>query len=103
MSFIVQRVPADKPGPDISSSVLTDDSSKTERGRQEINENDSDRRIVTGDLIQKDINPYNVLVQCVEQDGTITAGIVDEFSMDAKITKNSLSVNVQEIIEQVRI
>lgn len=103
MAFIVQRIPGDKPGPSISSSVLTDDSSKIERGRQEINRNDSDRKIVTGDLIQKDINPYNVLVQCIDTDGTITAGIVDEFSMDAKISSDSLSVNVQEVIEQVRV
>ncbi len=52
MGIIAQRPPADKPGPDIVSSVLTDLESQLERGRQEINYNVPDKLITSGRILE---------------------------------------------------
>lgn len=48
-SIIVQRQPANRPGPDIINPLLADNVAKREKGRALINHNEDDRKIVTGD------------------------------------------------------
>ena len=51
---IIQRQPADKPGPDIVDTVLVSDPARIERGRQEINYNSSDRVLKTLAIIDSE-------------------------------------------------
>lgn len=46
ISVIVQRAPADRPGPDITDPLLTSDAAARERGRNEIDATCSDRALV---------------------------------------------------------
>lgn len=47
ISIIVQRAPADRPGPDISDPLLTAPIAARERGRIEIDRESTDRQLVS--------------------------------------------------------
>ena len=48
LQTIVQRLPGDKPGPDISDPLLSTKEAQTQRGRGEINEQSSSRVMCAG-------------------------------------------------------
>lgn len=48
VNVVVSRPPADKPGPDIVDSLITDSNVARERGRAYINHHCSSRKVVSG-------------------------------------------------------
>lgn len=99
MGITVQRHPADKPGDDIVSSVLTTVASQLESGTHAINDGD-DRIIYIGSVVDMDfIQPGEMEkldVKGVEKVGLI-AGISGHISL-----KGGLSMNTQLTIETIK-
>lgn len=99
MSFIVQRLPGDKPGPSISSSLLVDDLSKISRGKAEINARDSDRALIDIEMIDKDPVLYGSHIHLINPDSTVKGGIITSFSYTSSYSKDKYTVQSSFSVE----
>lgn len=96
MSIIVQRQPADKSGPDIVSSVLTDTESKTEAGRQDINYHGTDKVAKSATVVESDfIRPGRLIA--VTRSGIRDTGIVSGFSYARTAVGEAITVTVETL------
>lgn len=96
MSIVVQRQPADKAGPDIVSSVLTDDVSKIEAGRQDINFHGTDKMDKAANVFDNTfIRPGRMIGVTVS--AVRTVGVVKGFSYNRTATSESISVNLEAL------
>jgi hypothetical protein len=84
ITVIVKRGAGDRPGPDISDSLITSDQVAVDRGQAEIDKNCSDRAMVptTGPLIGW-VPPCS-LVSVTEMEGT-WRGVVNKCSLSFDI------------------
>jgi len=95
---ITQRLPADKDGGEIISSILTDKDSQLERGTYEINHNADDRLIVTGTIPGVEFVQPGEMVEIVVK-GESKKGLV--VSCSNRIEGNSDS-NTQITVELIK-
>lgn len=100
--MIIQRLPADRPGPKITDSALVDDASKISRGKQEINRNDSNRVFLTAELFKKQVINYNKLVHVIGRDNIPVGGIIDSFELSLSFGQE-LELSTEIVIEQVKL
>lgn len=94
---IIIRGAGDKPGADITSEVLTNLQAQRERGRQEINANDSDRVMETLTLINTAFVTPGSTAQ-IQSRGLKRNGRVTSFSL--QLTPSSVSTSI--IVEVVK-
>lgn len=90
---IVQRSPADKPGIDIVSSVLTTAPAQVERGRQEINYSMYDRRLLTGTTLKTDFVRPGDIVQ-IQENGESQNGKSTGFNLRISRSQDSIDCTV---------
>lgn len=91
---IVYRQAGDKPGPDISESVLTTLASRIERGTQEINANDTDRVLETLSILSTTfVAPTKIA--SIQSRGRIRNGDVSSFSLQIANSRISSSIVVE--------
>lgn len=99
MGIIVQRPPADKPGGDIISSVLTTADAQLERGTYEIDESSSDRIILTGSVVRTDhIQPG--AMASIDNNGEVSIGVISAYSGSIRFGKE-FSIRQQITVETV--
>ncbi len=97
---IIERPPADKPGPDIVSPILISDQSQIERGRQEINYHSTDRILKTGSVLNTEFIQPGVLVELQDKSGNIR-GMVTGFSIEIGFSKQNFNTSVNLNVECV--
>lgn len=91
MSTTVQRLPADKPGDDIVSAVLTSTESQLERGSYEVNTEDRDRRTVAVDVFDSEfIQPGGL--HTIDNRGALKNGLLTNFSYKYESTKAKATI-----------
>ena len=101
ISIIVQRPPADRQGPDIISAQIRTEAQAIARGRQEINENCSDRKIVTGAMpLAALIMPGSVVAVTDAEDGP-WRGMVRTCAWTIDRAQGSLTAETSIQIERV--
>lgn len=97
MAVIVQRLPADKPGPDIYT-FLKLPSSLLEIGRQEINKNGQNVVILTLQPISNDfVEPGSILK--VLYGGDELFGMVTAFNSSVTVTPKAISTITNITVE----
>ncbi len=97
---VVERPPADKPGPDIVSSILVSTQSQIERGRQEINYHSTDRLLRTGVLYTMEYVQPGVIVEIQDKTGH-SRGMVTGFSLSISASKGNITSSANLIVECV--
>lgn len=95
---VVQRPPADKPGPDIVGATLVSTQSQIERGRQEINYHSTDRLIRTGVIHNMDYVKPGVIVELQDKTGQ-NRGMVTGFSLSISASKDKITSSANLIVE----
>ncbi|KGO33202.1 hypothetical protein JT06_15820 [Desulfobulbus sp. Tol-SR] len=97
MAVIVQRLPADKPGPDVYTFLKLPES-LLEIGRQEINANGQNVVNLSMQLIGNDyIEPGSIIK--VLYMGTELFGMVTSFSSVVTVTNKAASINTTMSVE----
>ena len=99
MAVVVKRGLGDKPGPDIVDPLLSSEASLIERGRQEINANDSDRVEESGSMIGADFLRPGAIAQSSSAEGSFKA-YVDSFSFS--VQTDSFSVTSFVKMERIK-
>lgn len=104
-SVIVQRSPANRPGDDIIEPLLTDNIAKRERGRAEINREEDDRIIITGDgpksiFLQPGLLA-EVQIQGRNQRGSVTM-FARTYTLEGATYQINSSVAIEVLSEAVR-
>lgn len=93
----VQRVPADRPGPDISDPLITSENAARERGRNEIDYACSHRQKVSGSGdLQQFLQP-GALVEVQETARPPWRGQLKRWSM--RITRQESEVTADQVME----
>lgn len=100
MSVIVKRGDGDNPGESISDAVLTTDEALVERGLAEINENDSDRVIETGNIVGTDYMKPGSVVNVKQKNGAEYKGYLTSFVFSVNSSPFSLLSSLQ--VERIK-
>jgi len=100
MGTIVQRSPADKPGEEIVSSILTTVDARKERGTYEVNNEMDDRIIVDGTVVDLDFYQPGSVVR-VDNKGVVKNGLVTKCGGHIKIGTD-VDVRSQVTVEQIK-
>lgn len=95
---LVERPPADKPGPEIVSSILVSTLSQIERGRQEINYHSTDRLLRTGVINDMSFVQPGVIVEIQDKSGA-SRGMVTGFSLSISASKKQITSSSNLIVE----
>ncbi len=96
MSVIVQRQPADKPGDEIISSVLTTTDAQRERGAYEINSNMDDRIILDGATMGLDFIQPGTMVT-TDSKGIMKNGLVTQFGGRVTVNDSGSKLTIETI------
>lgn len=96
MGTTVQRLPGDKPGDDIVSSVLTTTDSQLERGLYEVNTNDRDRRTVSGSVLSSEFLQPGTM-RGVDIRGELKNGLLTSYSYSASAGEVTTQLELETI------
>lgn len=100
MAIVVQRLPGNKKGEAVVSSVLTTPESQLERGRFEVNKNDRDRRTVAGETISsKFLQPAQM--KGLDLKGKAVNGLLTNYSYSLQVSKNEISTQTMVVLETI--
>jgi len=101
MRVTVQRLPADRQGPDISDPLLTTIEAMTQRGRGEVNENAKSKMNVSGAMASStdDIEPCSVIRVTDLEKGQYSA-VVDSFSQVFDVKGKSFTASTSITFER---
>ena len=100
ISVIVQRQPADKPGPDISDPLITSGTVAAERGRNEIDTNCSARQSVTLDIEPISGLRINRIVEVQDLEQVAWRGLITGIKMSAARDNDTVTRTMQVTIER---
>ena len=100
ISAIVQRQPADKPGPDISDPLITAIPVATERGRNEIDANCSARQTVTLDIEPRAGLRINRIVEVQDLEQVAWRGLLTGIQMSASRDNDTVTRTLQVTLER---
>jgi hypothetical protein len=95
---IVQRGLGDKPGSSIVDSVLTDLASRTERGRDAIEETSLSKLLKTASFLVPQYKSPSELY-AIYSKGETLYGYCTEFSLNASADENSINISSEIILE----
>jgi hypothetical protein len=101
MSVTVQRLPGDKIGDAIVSSVLTTVASQVERGTYEVNTQDRDRKTVSGEVISSEFLQPGTM-HGVDIKGELKNGLLKSFKYSLSATANSTKVSTSVVLETIK-
>ena len=101
MATIVKRSPADKPGNDIVDPLLTTIETQTERGRQEINRQSTDRDLIVGDKLTLLFVTPGFIATIADSNKT-QIGKILSFSLSISMSDKELNYNSQISVEAVK-
>ena len=91
---IVQRQPADKPGPQIVSTILRSVNAQMERGRNELNRSSTDMILKTGQLVDSSFIQPGDIVEIQDKSGSVK-GKVTSFSISGSHESSSINIVVE--------
>jgi len=100
ISVVVQRQPADKPGPDISDPLITSTTVAIERGRNEIDASCSPRQIVTVDIEPIAGLRVNRLVEIQDIEQVAWRGLVTNIDLREIRSGDQVNHSMQLTIEK---
>ena len=100
ISVIVERLPADRQGRDISDQLVTSDLVAIERGRNEIDANCCSRELVTGTgPLQGYLRPGH-LVEVADSEQQMWRGMIRSCAITVSRDNNQFSADVNLEIER---
>jgi hypothetical protein len=100
ISVIVQRQPADKPGPDISDPLINSELVARERGRNAIDADYSARQTVTLDIEPVSGLRINQLVEVQDLEAVAWRSLITGISMSARRDADSVTRSQQITVER---
>ena len=98
MAVIVERPPADKKGPAITSSILTTEAAQIEAGRNAIEITSVDKDRLSAGLLQNVYLPTGELYEVFDR-GNSVVGLAVDFSLNCSTSEESLNISAQTILE----
>ncbi len=102
INVIVQRSPADNQGPDITNALISTDTVAIAHGTAEIDENYSDRIIVSGSMpLHAYIEPGTIVRVIDLQLGTYTA-MVETYSCSIQTSNGRIAAITNIVLERVK-
>lgn len=81
VSVIVERAPGDKQGPDISDALIVNETVATEKGRNEIDRDFSNREAVSGSGPLKDMIRQGSMVEIMDSEQSVWRGLTQKVAL----------------------